>query len=555
MVKVSYDVAIVGAGPTGLTLANLLGQFGVSVILIERRNGTVTEPRAVSIDDESLRTMQAIGLAEAVMSDCALDYGSYYYSEKGDCFARIEPTTREYGFPRRNAFEQPRLERRLREGLSRFTNVTVLFGSTFTTFKEAAESVHICVVGNDGETFEVEAAYLVGCDGAHSSIRESIGASLVGATHRERWLIVDLAATREQLRQTRVVCNPKRPMITLPGPGGIRRYEFMLFDHEAETAVTDPEFVQTLLAENGPDAGMPIVRRQVYTFHARVADRWSTNRVFLAGDAAHLSPPFAGQGMNSGIRDAHNLGWKLVAALSSKADADVISSYQMEREPHVRATIELALSMGRIMMPRTRFEAWLTRIFFKMLRFVPPLHLYFAQMKYKPKPFYRSGFLISETDCPGVVGRMLPQPVAEIKQQETLLLDELRGKGFTLIAYGRDAQHVIKEAMAFDFGPSVDAKIAILPHSFNPTTDDDSGYVLARDVHNMLRSFLSGVDATSLLVVRPDGYVFAATRSAPESLERFAANCRARLKHIKFEPAPRGRIGEQKMGHLASVGS
>lgn len=547
MAKVACDVVIVGAGPTGLTLANLLGQLGVSVMLIEKRNGTVTEPRAVSIDDESLRTMQAIGLVDAIISDCALDYGSHYYSADGACFAKVEPTTREYGFPRRNAFEQPRLERRLRDGLSRFAHVHSSFGSTVIGFEEEHDLVRVSALGSDGENWEIEAAYLVGCDGAHSGIREGLGAQLIGTTHRERWLIVDLAKTRERLRQTRVVCNPNRPLITLPGPRGIRRYEFMLFDHEAEAAVTDPQFVQKLLEENGPDAGVPIVRRQVYTFHARIADRWNTRRVLLAGDAAHLSPPFAGQGMNSGIRDAHNLGWKLAAALSSQIGSELVASYQTEREPHVRALIDLALSMGRIMMPRSRLDAWATKTFFRLLRFVPPLHQYFAQMKYKPKPFYRDGFLLKDTDVPDVVGKMIPQPSIEF-QDSRLLLDELRGRGFSAIAYGHDAQSVIKEAMALDFGTSMSANIAIMPRSFNPIADGDCSYILGRDANNALEYFLQRADASVLLIVRPDGYVFGATQATLGALPVFAAKCRSRLGHIEVEAkliAPASRNAEE----------
>ena len=216
------DVAIVGAGPTGLTLANLLGAAGQSCILVEQHDGTVRQPRAVSIDDESLRTMQAIGLSDAVMADCALDYGSQYFTRSGVCFSRVEPTTREYGFPRRNAFTQPRLEATLLDGLRRFPNVATRFSHQCLAFTEQPGLVRLDLQGPSGEQTTVEASYLVGCDGASSPIRKAIGATLTGSTYEQPWLIVDLAATREHLRQTRVVCDPGRPFITLPGPGGLR---------------------------------------------------------------------------------------------------------------------------------------------------------------------------------------------------------------------------------------------------------------------------------------------------------------------------------------------
>ena len=348
----TFDVVIIGAGPTGLTLANILGQRGLHVALLEQNASTVRAPRAVSIDDESLRTMQAIGLAEEVLRNVAADYGSHYYTTSGRLFAKVEPTTREYGFPRRNAFTQPELEATLLAGVRRFPNVTLSFEHVAESLEESAGQVTLQVrpSGAGAAARTMAATYVVACDGARSATRKIIGASMVGASYPQRWLIVDLASTRERLRQTRVVCNPARPLITLPGPRGIRRYEFMLHDDEDDAAATRPEFLERLLRESGPDAGMPIVRAQPYTFHALIADHWNSARIFLAGDAAHLSPPFAGQGLNSGLRDVFNLGWKLAAVVQGSFDARLLDTYFTEREPHARELIQLAVQMGRVFM-------------------------------------------------------------------------------------------------------------------------------------------------------------------------------------------------------------
>ena len=242
----TYDVAIVGAGPTGLTLANLLGQAGCRVLLVERNATTVQEPRAVSIDDELLRTMQAIGLADEVIRDVALDYGVEYFTPAGTRFLAVEPSVHEYGFPRRNAFAQPRLEATLRRGLKRFPQVTALFGHECQEIARHETGITLTLHDRDGGAKLSHALYLVGCDGARSTVRKTIGAVLAGSTYRQRWLIVDLAETRERLRQTRVVCNPERPLITLPGPDGIRRYEFMLHDHENEELAVEQKFVRGL---------------------------------------------------------------------------------------------------------------------------------------------------------------------------------------------------------------------------------------------------------------------------------------------------------------------
>ncbi len=521
---IACDVAILGAGPTGLTLANILGQAGVRVVLIERNDGTVREPRAVSIDDESLRTMQAIGLSAAVGAGIAPDYGSHYFTAGGTCFVKVEPATREYGFPRRNAFTQPRLEATLREGLERFSNVTALFGHACDGIAEGPDGVSLRVSGPDAASLEVRCAYLAGCDGARSQTRRHIGATMTGSTYRQRWLIVDLASTRERLRQTRVVCDPARPLITLPGPDGIRRYEFMLQDGEDEDRAVAPDFVRDLLAAHGPDADAPVVRRQVYTFHARIADRWQRDRIFLAGDAAHLTPPFAGQGMNSGIRDAHNLGWKLAAVVTGRLGPAVLATYQAERAPHAWALIELAVWMGRIMMPRSRARAFLVQAGFRLARLAPRLQSYFAEMKYKPKPFYRDGLIAPARDEMAVVGRMLPQPVVEDRDRRRALLDEHLGNQFCLVAYGVDAQQVLAQAIAFDFGLADLRHLAVLPRIFNPDPDRPDVAVV-RDIADTLAPMMPP-GPTRVLLVRPDRYIAAAAPATTDSLMQLAADSR-----------------------------
>jgi 3-(3-hydroxy-phenyl)propionate hydroxylase len=512
-VNAIYDAAIVGAGPTGLTVANFLGQAGLRVALVERHSTTVREPRAVSIDDESLRTLQAIGLAGDVIADCALDYGSHYFTPSGVRFARVEPKTREYGYPRRNAFRQPLLEATLRRGLDRFASVETLFGHVCEEVVDDGDSLRIRLSDPSGAPMTIEARYLVGADGARSGIRRMIGANLSGSTYEQPWLIVDLASTRERLRQTRVVCDPDRPFITLPGPDGIRRYEFMLRPHETEEQVTDPGFVHALLAASGPDADEPVVRRQVYTFHARIADRWRAGRILLAGDAAHLSPPFAGQGMNSGLRDAHGLAWRLVETATGRIGDGLLDSYQRERSPHAAALIDLAVRMGKVMMPTSRLQARFVQGGFRALRALPRVHSYFAEMKYKPKPSYKEGFLTTEAGGDGLVGRMLPQPCVETIDRRRLLLDDRLGAGFSLIAVGPDSQRALNRARRLDFGVLVSGFAAVLPQAVNPDRAGPALEETVRDVSGALDQVFARPE-TMIALVRPDRYVCAASTEA-----------------------------------------
>ena len=218
------EVLVVGAGPTGLTLANILGLHGVRTLIVERNAATVDEPRAVSIDDESLRTMQYIDLIDVVREGIVPGYGSYYYSAGGRCFAKVVPDTLEYGFPRRSAFRQPVLEAQLQEGLKRFECVEARFDTTVERVEDLGNCVRAEILGSrPGLTIpgasltrgiEVRAQYVVACDGGSSPIREALGIAMSGSTYDCKWLIVDLAGSTDRFRHTRVFCDPRRPGLT-----------------------------------------------------------------------------------------------------------------------------------------------------------------------------------------------------------------------------------------------------------------------------------------------------------------------------------------------------
>lgn len=503
-----YPVVVIGSGPIGLTLTNLLGVHGVRTAIVERNLTTVQEPRAVSIDDEALRILQNAGCVEEALKHVVAGYGSIYYGPNRKPFAKVEPTGQPYGYPRRNAFRQPILEQQLREALERFAHVTPLYGWQFLGHRQDEDRVILSVRDRSGAEKTISCDYLVGCDGASSRVREELGIELAGTTFDERWLIIDLENNRNITKHTEVFCDQRRPCITLPGPDNTRRYEFKLLRGETDADLLAPEMIRRLLASHGADPQATLRRKVVYRFHARSAPVWSVGRVFLAGDAAHLTPPFAGQGMNSGLRDAQNLAWKLSAVLGGLLGPKLLETYQEERKDHLWQMIQLALRMGRVMAPRNALHGLATRGFFHALNIWPRARDYVAQMRYKPSPFFARGFLVGG-GARGLVGRLLPQPRVATADGRQVLLDDLLGPGFSLIvrtqdpagAFGRLDQPIWDRLKA--------RRVAVLPAQAGalPSTPCDD-VITVRECTSQLAEALARFPDVAVLL-RPDRYVAA----------------------------------------------
>lgn len=521
------DVLIVGAGPTGLLLANLLGVMGVHTTIVERNVSTVQEPRAVSIDDESMRALQSAGVHEDVARITVKGYGSIYKGPNGKVFAEVKPHAKEFGFDKRNAFQQPVFEDCLRQALSRHRDVSALFGTEITEARQDPTGVTVTLSGKAGQS--LRARYMVACDGGRSPTRKMLGIAMGGSTFEEPWLIVDLHKTFNPGFHTEVTCNPARSAISLPGPDGIRRYEFKLKKGEMIEEVETEAFARRLLAQFGPDGEAPIRRCQVYTFHARTAQRWREGRIFLAGDAAHLTPPFAGQGMNSGLRDAHNLAWKLAEALNYKNPDPLLDSYEIERKPHAQEMINLALNMGKVMIPSSPLVGWATRVGFGLLGFYGPAKDYFVQMKYKPRPRFRNGLQVPDGKPAKqtVVGGMIPQPMVTTVTREEVLLDSVLPDAPVALVFDEHPQTALSPEVQAQFQAAGAVIVGLTPEWMNPL---DADFPIVRD---RSRFFLADPFARYLghvLLLRRDRYVLA---TAPKSR---AHDLIANLKSIHARP-------------------
>ena len=453
------DVLIIGAGPVGLTLANLLGQFGVSTLVLEGRDELIDYPRAVGIDDEALRTMQTIGLVDHVLPHTVPDQKIRIVNGDRKVLAEINPTTREFGWPRRNGFVQPLVDRVLLEGLDRYPHVDVRFGARVTSFTSDPDAVTATVSTGSGEE-QVSGRYVVGCDGGRSLTRQHLGLAFDGETRSTRGLVIDVANDPIGTPHAVFGGDPRRGYATLSLPHGIRRWEFTLFEGESEALAEDDSFVHSLLASHVPDpAGLDIIRRRVYAHHARVAEKFRVGRFLLAGDSAHVMPVVAGQGWNSGIRDALNLAWKLAAVVQGKASETLLDSYEDERRAHVQAMVALSLNMANLVTDHNRLRTAVRDMAAAVVDRLPKARARVAAQGFKPMPKYDHGVVVpSQQPCwktlpdragsPTSVGTLFPQPMVRDEEGRSVLLDDATGQGWRVILWNNDPMAFVSQAAA-----------------------------------------------------------------------------------------------------------
>ncbi|GER88692.1 3-(3-hydroxy-phenyl)propionate/3-hydroxycinnamic acid hydroxylase [Dictyobacter vulcani] len=462
-------VVIVGAGPTGLLAANLLGQAGIETVLLERNLDLTDHPRAITIDDEGLRICQAIGLAEEVSEHALLKRAAHYVS-RGRYLVKIAPTQQPYGYPQISTFHQPTFEAILLKGLQRFSCVQVRFGCHVKTLAYDDHGVILQLEKHSGNIEELHGEYVLACDGGRSGMRQHLEIPLhptrfwhlldpyshqsrrsIRSERTQRWLVVDTVDDMPTLSSIIFFCNPARPAVTVPAPAGGRRWEFMLKPGEPEEDLLSDEAIthciqqalHTLPANERPTSSSlanKTIRKTMYTFHSTIAERFAAGRrVFLLGDAAHQMPPFGGQGMNSGLRDASNLCWKLQLVIQSTAAPRILDSYQQERLPHVIQMILFSSVLGGLIMPTHPLLAGARDLVLNSIHRIPPLRRQLTDMEVKPQPHYRSGFQISGGGP--WTGKLLPQPHILLRDGQRQLYDHVSGNTFSIVRLSNNPAH------------------------------------------------------------------------------------------------------------------
>lgn len=451
------DVVIAGLGPTGATLAHLLGKRGLSVLVLEREPVFYGNARAVYTDDECMRVMQAAGVAEELAVNMQIDTPAQWTFPNGRVLGRYWQLERRFGWPVINFLYQPWLETKLSDLLARYPSVQVLRGRELVDFQQDGELVSLthqatqnCRFGDgDGSRIELEvdpapvtlkARYLVGADGGRSTVREKLGIGMDGKNFPEPWLVVDLEQKEgeDALRHIpyfNFVCDPRCPTVSCPQPGRFHRFEFMLMPGQTKEYMEDPATVRSLISRYVDPDRFEVKRKLVYTFNALVAREWRKGRVLLAGDAAHMTPQFMGQGMSSGVRDAYNLAWKLEAVLRGKATDQLLDSYGSERYHHAKAMIDISVQMKDFVSMSNPFASALRNFIVRAMNVTPVLGKWLREGGFKPTPTYKVGSYLGlpRNGRRGVEGTLMPQPQVRTFKGKRVLLDELLGEGFALI--------------------------------------------------------------------------------------------------------------------------
>ena len=445
--ETSYDVAIVGFGPVGAFTALLLAESGLRVAVLERSSEPAELPRAVGLDGESVRAFQRIGRGDAVdailQPPRAGEEICFTNSKRERLFGLAIPPLGRNGWREVAFFDQPELEALLRGWVTGDERIDVLLGEEVVGIDVRSDGVALESRGAAGPR-RLDAAWAIGCDGASSFVRRALGIEWLSLGYDQDWLVIDILQTPEANLplETMQVCDPERLTTYVCVKDPNRRWEFQLRPGETREEMLRPEKIRALLDPWLPPDHYALRRSAVYQFHAATAARWQQGRVFLAGDAAHQTPPFLGQGLNAGFRDAVNLGWKIPLVQRGVCDARLLETYAGERDAHARDLVEWAVAVGKLMETLAAREAGRPDPH-------PTADRSAGYGQGRTAPPLRGGVLVeaqSGGDSP--VGNLLRQPTVRRADGVECRLDELIGPGFAVVGRTPGDLHVGPEAGA-----------------------------------------------------------------------------------------------------------
>ncbi len=436
-------VVIVGAGPTGITAATKLAQYGVDCLVLDRWEDVYPQPRAVHLDDEIYRLLAGLGIADEFAAISQPARGMQLRDRNMRVLAQFQRECAESanGFPQANMFDQPELEALLRANLKHYPHAVLRVNAEVTEAVQiGADRVQVTFTDRvSGQEHRVETRYLLGCDGANSLVRTAIGAHMEDLKFQQRWLVVDVATTAElnQWQGVHQVCDPHRAATYMRIGESRYRWEFRLLPDETADDYNTMAALYPLIRPWVKDVAPPqleLVRVAEYTFRAQVATSWRRNNMFILGDAAHLTPPFIGQGLCAGLRDAMNLAWKLAGVVSGWLPESVLDTYERERIPHVRYMIRFALAMGTAMTAGGEAGNLLRRVVVPRLHLVPGVREKIVDST--TPALHGSELVLKSRGRRQLAGRLCPNPVLVDGKR----LDEIVGGRFAVIMSATPSQ-------------------------------------------------------------------------------------------------------------------
>lgn len=492
-----YDVAVIGYGPTGVTAANMLGADGLAVAVIERESDIYSRARAISTDEEVLRIWQQVGLADQLKQDMLADRPLEFVDAHGKPFISAELDSRGHGHPPQMFIYQPAVEETLREGVHRYPTVELMLEHECVRVFQRDDHVELMLIDLRTDAVRrITASYVIAADGGSSPTRGQLGVGFEGRTCEDRWVVIDtkMRTPWEEHDRLRFRCDPQRPAVDCPTPLGHHRWEFPVLPGENEDELVTEQAVWRLLNRQGITSEQVEVLRAVgYKHHVRFASRWRVGRIFLAGDAAHVMPPWIGQGMAAGVRDAGNLCWKISGVLAGTLPDSVLDSYETERQPHVRAVTRRAVFAGNIITERRTAVTRVRNVVFRAVAKVPALNRRLQNLAWVPNCYYRRGFFVDGSSS--APGHKVPQPTV-LDGQKSRLLDDVLGARWNVLHRSN-----FRDLQWRDL-----PRVEVLPAGATPR----SGAVV--DTDGVLTAWMRKYDATTL-VLRPDGVVYAAGNS------------------------------------------
>ncbi len=509
--KPDFDVVVVGFGPAGAACTGLLGKLGVRTLAIDRSRDIYDKPRAFALDHEIMRVFQQLGAAEDVKPHTAPFTPSEYYGMDGQLIKRLGSVPPPYplGWPPNMVFTQPPVEAALRKHAAAFASVELALGTELVSFTQSADAVALEVRDGAIAGRTVGARYVIGCDGASSTVRTLCGMRYDDLDFDEPWLVVDMLVNDQGAAKLPNVslhhCEPARPSTYLIGPGNHRRWELMLLPGEDPKGMASEEGVWRLLSRWITPEDATLWRVAAYRFHALVASEWRRGRVFISGDAAHQQPPFTGQGMCQGVRDVANLSWKLHLALQGRAGERLLDTYAAERGAHVRRYTTLIKGLGRIICERDPVAARARdrRLLDEAggtVQTVPRQHLL---------PPLETG-LISAAAHPAN-GTIFPQPRVRIGDG-VALMDSVCGTGFRIVV---DSGFPLSALRRRDRVERLGATVVRIGEGPGAATSDGARALAECD--GVMAGWFERYQC-SAAIVRPDNYVYGVAASA-ESLD------------------------------------